>query len=58
MACYEKPDYNAKITETDYKTPRITGVAFVIVVNAFENKIPNVTNVVKKTSYNSKFLRH
>ena len=36
------------ITEIEDKIPSITGLATTAALNAAENKIPNVSNVVKK----------
>ena len=40
---------NAKITEIEGKIPSITGLAITAVLTAVENKIPNASNLVKKT---------
>ena len=53
--CY-KTDYNAKIIEIEGKIPNITGLATTVVVNAVENKITNVSNLVKKADYGAKIL--
>ena len=47
MNC-KKTECNARITEIDDKTPSITGLANVAALNAVENKIPNVSDLVKK----------
>ena len=44
----KKTDYNAKITETEVKTPSITVLATTATLNAVENKIPNISNLIKK----------
>ena len=44
----KKTDFNTKVTEIEGKIPSITGLATV------ENKIPNVSSLVKKTDYNTK----
>ena len=51
-----KTNYNAKITEIESKWPSITGLATASALNAIENKIPNVIDLVKKTDYNAKIL--
>ena len=53
--CY-KTDYNAKIIEIEGKIPSVTGLATSVVVNAVENKITNVSNLVKKADYGAKIL--
>ena len=52
----KKVVYNAKIKDiTDKnKTPYITNLATIATLTAVENKIPNVSNLVKKTDYNTK----
>ena len=42
-----KRDYNAKITEIEGKIPSINGLSTTDPLNAFENKIPNVIDLVK-----------
>ena len=44
----KKRDYNAKITETESKIPSISGLATTYVLNAVENKIPDVSTLTKK----------
>ena len=51
-----KTDYDAKITETDDKIPRIIGLATSVVLNASENKLPNSSNLVQKTDFDTKML--
>ena len=43
---------NAKINEVRDKIPSITNLATTTALTAVENKIPNVSNLVKKTDYN------
>ena len=51
----QKTDYNNKITEIEIKIPDISNLATKILVNKFENRIPDVSNLVKKkTDYNTK----
>ena len=52
----KKTDYNAKITEIECKIPNISGLATTAALNAVENKIPDVGNLVKKTDYDTKLL--
>ena len=49
-----KKHYNAKITEIEAKIPRITGLATTSVLNTVENKIPIVSDLIKKTDYDAK----
>ena len=41
-----KRHYNAKVTEFEGEVPTITGLAFTTPLNAVEDKIPNVNNMV------------
>ena len=45
---------NAKINEVKGGIPDITNLATTTVLIAVENKIPSVSNLVKKTDYNTK----
>ena len=50
-----KKDYNAKITEIESKIPSITGLATTAALTtAVENKIPDVSNLVKKQTMKPK----
>ena len=51
MDLLKKADYNAKIIEIEGKIPRISGLATNAALTAFENEIPDVSNLVKKTDY-------
>ena len=53
---FKKVVYNAKIKDIKdkNKTPYITNLATIATLTAVENKIPNVSNLVKKTDYNTK----
>ena len=44
----EKTNYNAKVTEIEKKIPSITGLVTTVALTAVENKMPNVSNLVKK----------
>ena len=44
----EKLNYNAKITEMEIKTASISGLATNTTLTAVENKIPNISSLVKK----------
>ena len=51
----KKVVYNAKIKDIKdkNKTPYITNLATIATLTAVENKIPNVSNLVKKFDYNT-----
>ena len=49
-----KTKYNAKITEKEGKVPSISALATTIAVTTVENKIPEVSNLVKKTGHYTK----
>ena len=44
----KKTDYNTKITEMESKISSISGLATNSELTAVENKMPNVSNLVKK----------
>ena len=44
----KKSDYNAKVIETEGKIPSISGLVTTSALSAGENKIPTVTNQVRK----------
>ena len=50
----KKRDLNAKVTEIQNKISSITGLATNSALTAVENEIPNVSNLVTKTDYNTK----
>ena len=50
----KKTDFNTKTTEIKGKIPSITGLATNSELTAVENKIPNVSSLVKKADYNTK----
>ena len=50
----KKTDYNSKISEIEGEIPNITGLATTSALTAIENKIPSVTNLVKKIDNNTK----
>ena len=54
MIWLKKTDLNAKITEIESKIPNITGLASNSTLTAVENKILDVSSLVKKTDYNTK----
>ena len=49
-----KTEYNADKTELDEKIPDVNSLATKIALTIVENKIPNVSNLVNKTDYNTK----
>ena len=50
----KKDVYNAKIKNIEYKIPDITYLATTTALTAVENKIPNVSDLVRNTDYNKK----
>ena len=49
-----KTDFNAKVTKIEGKISSITGLATNSELTAVENKIPDVSSLVRKTDYNTK----
>ena len=49
-----KTNYDAKIKDIEDKMPSITNLATTGALNAVENKIPNVSTLIKKTDYDAK----
>ena len=49
-----KKHYNTKNSEINGKSPSISGLAITSALNAVGSKIPDVSNLVKKTDYNTK----
>ena len=54
MDLLKKTYLNAKITDMEDKILSITGLATNSAVTAVENRIPIISNLVKKTDYNTK----
>ena len=54
----KKRDFNSKISEVEGKIPSISGLATNLELTAFENKITDVSSLVKKTDYNTKISDH
>ena len=50
----KKTDFNAKVSEIEDKIPSISGLATNSALTAVENKIPDVSSLVKRTDYNTK----
>ena len=50
----KKTDFNAKISEVEGKIPNITGLATNSEITDVENKIHDVSSLVKKADYNTK----
>ena len=53
VAWLKKTNFNAKVTEKKCKIPSITELDTNSALTAVENKIPNVSNLVIKTNYNT-----
>ena len=53
-----KTNYNVKITEIEGKIPSITALATTAALVAVENKIPDVSNLVKKDRIWQINIRH
>ena len=51
---HTKTDYTAKITKIEGKMSSIAGLATNAALTTVENKIPNISCLVKKTDYNTK----
>ena len=54
MVWLKKNDFNSKISEIECKMPSITGLVTNSELTAVENKIPDISSLVKKTDYNTK----
>ena len=50
----KKTDFNAQVTEIEGKIPSISGLATDSALTSVENKIPDISSLVKKTDYNTK----
>ena len=50
----KKTDFIAKVTEIEGKIPSISGLATNTALTVVENKIPDVSSLVKKEDYNTK----
>ena len=48
---------NTKLNEVKTEIPRISGLATISALDAVENKIASVTNLVKKTDYDTKSMK-
>ena len=57
MFLLKKTDYNAKITEIEGKIPIVSGLATNAALTAVENKILNISNLVKKQIMVQKLLK-
>ena len=53
----KKTDYGTKISEIESKIPSISGLAGNSALTAVENKIPDVSSLIKKTDYNRKSVK-
>ena len=47
----KKTDYDTKITDLDYEIPSITDLATTAALNAVDNRISDVSNLVEKNTY-------
>ena len=54
LVAWLKKHFNAKVTEIEGKIRSIIGLATNSALTAVENKIPDVSSLVKKTDYNTK----
>ena len=54
MGLLKKTDYNAKISEIKGKIPSVSGLTTTSALTAVENKLPNVSNLVKETDYDTR----
>ena len=52
----KETNYNAKITEVEAKILGISGLATTAALTVVENKIPDISNLVKKTDYDAEIL--
>ena len=52
-----KTDHNAKTTELESKIPSISGLATTFALTASENRIPNVSNLIKRTGCETKIAQ-
>ena len=57
MFLLKKTDYNAKITEIEGKITIVSGLATNAALTAVENKILNISNLVKKQIMVQKLLK-
>ena len=56
MDFLKKPGYNNKVTEIESKISTISSLATAAALTAVKNEVPDVSNLVKKTDYDSKIL--
>ena len=57
VACLKKADFNTKVPEIEGKIPSITGLATNSELTAVENKIHDVSSLVKKQILVPKLLK-
>ena len=50
----KKTNYNATIKDIESKIPNISGLAIHSALTAVEDKVPDISNLAKKTGYNAK----
>ena len=51
----KKTDFNNKVTEIEGKIPNVSGLATSSALAAVQNKIPDVSSLLKKTDFSTKF---
>ena len=56
MDFLKKPGHNNKVTEIESKISTISSLATAAALTAVKNEVPDVSNLVKKTDYDSKIL--
>ena len=56
-ALAKKTDYNAEISEKEVKIPGIGGLATNAALTTVENKIPNISSLVKKQIITQRLLK-
>ena len=54
IVCLKKTDFNTKVTETEGKIPDLSSLVTKSALIVVENKIPDVSSLVKKTDFNTK----
>ena len=53
----KKTDYHSKISEIEGKIPSISGLVTNAALTTVDSKISDVSNLVKKTDYNTKIVK-
>ena len=52
----KKTDFNTKVTEIEGKISDVTSLVTKSALTVVENKIPDVSSLVKKTDFNTKVM--